>query len=140
MHGGSIVQVGRAETLYRAPTHAFVADFLGRVNRLERDADALARGVVKIGGVEWSCPSRSSDGGVLVRPEDVQLGPHRPDWALATVRHRTFLGERIHLRVEADGQSSLLADVPPDSPFRVGDTVGVWVAPERLIAAMETDA
>jgi len=140
MHGGSIVQVGRAETLYRAPTHAFVADFLGRVNRLERDADALARGVVKIGGVEWSCPSRSSDGGVLVRPEDVQLGPHRPDWALATVRHRTFLGERIHLRVEADGQSSLLADVPPDSPFRVGDTVGVWVAPERLIAAMETAA
>ena len=106
--------------------------------RLERDADALARGVVKIGGIEWPCPSRTDDGGVLVRPEDLQLGPQRPDWAMATVRHRIFLGERIHLRLDAAGQPPLLADLPRDSPFRVGDTVGVWVAPDRLIAAMET--
>ncbi len=140
MHAGAIVQVGDAETLYRAPTHAFVAEFLGRVNRLERDADALARGVVKIGGVEWPCASQSSASGVLVRPEDLQLGPRRPDWAAATVRHRTFLGERIHLRVELAGQPPLIADVARDSPFQVGDDVGVWIAPERLMAAMENAA
>jgi putative spermidine/putrescine transport system ATP-binding protein len=138
MHAGSIVQVGDAETLYRAPTHAFVAEFLGRVNRLERDTDAVARGVVKLGGVEWRCASRSSETSVLVRPEDVQLGPRQTQWAAATVRHRTFLGERIHLRVEAAGQASLLADVPRDSPFQVGDEVGLWIAPDRLMASMET--
>jgi putative spermidine/putrescine transport system ATP-binding protein len=140
MHAGSIVQVGDAETLYRAPTHAFVAEFLGRVNRLERDADAVARGIVKLGGVEWACAARSSEASVLVRPEDLQLGPRRPDWAAATVRHRTFLGERIHLRVEAEGQPPLVADVPRDSPFRVGDDIGLWVAPDRLMASMETGA
>ncbi len=77
---------------------------------------------------------------VLVRPEDLQLGPRRPDWAAATVRHRTFLGERIHLRVEAAGQPPLLADVPRDSPFNVGDDVGLWIAPDRLMASMETAA
>ncbi|MEO7152555.1 MAG: TOBE domain-containing protein, partial [Burkholderiaceae bacterium] len=122
------------------PTHAFVAEFLGRVNRLARNADALARGVVKLGGVEWACPAPAIGAGVLVRPEDVQIGPRRPDWAAATVRHRTFLGERIHLRLEADGQPPLVADVARDSPFKVGDVVGLWVAPDRLMASMESDA
>jgi len=140
MHAGSIVQVGDAETLYRAPTHAFVAEFLGRVNRIDRDADAVARGVVKLGGVEWPCAARSSEASVLVRPEDLQLGPRQADWAAATVRHRTFLGERIHLRVEAAGQAPLVADVPRDSPFQVGDDVGLWIAPNRLMASLETAA
>ena len=140
MHAGAIVQVGDAETLYRAPTHAFVAEFLGRVNRLDRDADAEARGVVKLGGVEWPCAARSSQASVLVRPEDLQLGPRRSGWAAATVRHRTFLGERIQLRLEAEGQPPLVADVPRDSPFRVGDEVGVWIAPDRLMASMEAAA
>jgi len=140
MHAGSIVQVGDAETLYRAPAHAFVAEFLGRVNRLDRDADALARGVVKLGGVEWACAARSAEASVLVRPEDLQLGARQPGWAAATVRHRTFLGERIHLRIEAAGQPPLVADVSRDSPFQVGDEIGLLVAPDRLMASMETAA
>jgi hypothetical protein len=34
----------------------------------------------------------------------------------------------------------MLADVPRDAPFRVGDDVGLWIAPERLMASMETAA
>ncbi len=140
MHAGAIVQVGDAETLYRAPAHAFVAEFLGRVNRLERDADAAARGVVKLGGVEWACPASSAQASVLVRPEDLQLGARQNDWAAATVRHRTFLGERLHLRIETSGQPPLLADVSRDAPFQVGDDIGLWIAPDRLMASMETAA
>ena len=77
---------------------------------------------------------------MLVRPEDLQLGARQPGWAAATVRHRTFLGERIHLRIEAAGQPPLVADVPRDSPFQVGDEVGLLVAPDRLMASMETAA
>ena len=137
MHAGAIVQVGDAETLYRTPSHAFVAEFLGRVNRLERDVDAVARGVVKIGGVEWACAARSSGTSVLVRPEDVQLGPRHAGWAAATVTHRSFLGHRIHVRVEAAGQPAIVADVARDAAFRVGDEVGLWVAGDRLMASME---
>ena len=140
MHAGAIVQVGDAETLYRSPTHAFVAEFLGRVNRLERDTEAMARGVVKLGGIEWPCTARSSQQSVLVRPEDLQIGARRSDWAVATVRHRTFLGERVQLRIEVDGQAPLLADVSRDAPFKVGDAVGLWIAPDRLLASLETSA
>ena len=83
----------------------------------------------------------------LVRPavaepfgRDLQLGPRQAGWAAATVRHRTFLGERIHLRLEATGQAPLVADVPRDSPFQVGDQVGLWIAPDRLMASMEPAA
>ena len=140
MHAGNIVQVGDAETLYRAPRHAFVAEFLGRVNRLQRDDDAVARGVVKLGGVEWRCAVPSASTSLLVRPEDVQLGPRGADRAAATVKHRTFLGERIHLRVEIASQPMLVADVTRDSPYRVGDEVGIWIAPDRLMASIETPA
>ena len=138
MHAGEIVQVGNAETLYRSPEHAFVAAFLGSVNRLERDADCAARGVLRLGGVEWPCAQGGH--GVLVRPEDVQLGPRQPGWAAATVSHRTFLGGRVHLRVDIDGQPPLLADAPRDSAWKVGDAVGVRVAPDRLMASMEGPA
>jgi len=140
MHAGNIVQVGDAETLYRAPRHAFVAEFLGRVNRLQRDEDAVARGVVKLGGVEWRCAVPSASTSLLVRPEDVQLGPRGADRAAATVKHRTFLGERIHLRVEIASQPMLVADVTRDSPYQVGDEVGIWIAPDRLMASIETPA
>jgi putative spermidine/putrescine transport system ATP-binding protein len=139
MHAGVIAQVGDAETLYRAPKHAFVAGFLGRVNRLERDADAVARGVVKLGGVEWPCTASDPRAGILVRPEDLQIGPRGPDRAAATVRQRIFLGERLHLRLETAGQATLVADVPRDSAFKVGDDVGLWIARERLIASLENE-
>ena len=37
MQAGHIVQVGRGEDLYRQPGHPFVAEFLGRVNRMQVD-------------------------------------------------------------------------------------------------------
>ncbi len=46
MHAGRIVQVGRGEDLYRAPSHPFVAEFLGRVNRIARSPESIARGVL----------------------------------------------------------------------------------------------
>ena len=138
MHAGSIVQVGDAETLYRAPGHAFVAEFLGRVNRLDRSAGDAARGIVRLGGIEWAC--KPGGAAVLVRPEDVQVGPRQAGWAAATVAHRVFLGERIHLRLDVDGQSPLVADVSRDSAWKIGDAVGLRVAPDRLMAAIEDDA
>jgi ABC-type sugar transport system ATPase subunit len=56
MRAGRIVQVGRGEDLYRAPAHPFVAEFLGRVNRLERAPEAIAQGVVRLGGSTLPCP------------------------------------------------------------------------------------
>jgi putative spermidine/putrescine transport system ATP-binding protein len=56
MQAGRIVQVGNGEALYRAPSHPFVATFLGRVNRIERSDNECANNVVNVCGLILPCP------------------------------------------------------------------------------------
>ena len=138
MRAGRIVQVGRGEDLYRAPSHPFVAEFLGRVNRLERGQDAIAQGVVRLGGTTLPCPQAwRSHATLLVRPEDIEVGTPRLDWGAAVVERRTFLGDRVQLHLRAQDQPMLVADVGRDNPFGPGDTVGLRIQPERLMTSQE---
>lgn len=140
MQAGQIVQVGDGETLYRSPVHPFVASFLGRINRLHRDALAVERQILNFGGHEMACPvdgSHQTD--ILVRPEDIEVGHIQPEWGEATVMRRTFLGERVHLILDVKEQSQLFADVDKDHPARVGDKVGVRIHPNRLMPCLKTD-
>jgi putative spermidine/putrescine transport system ATP-binding protein len=141
MRAGRIVQVGRGEDLYRAPAHPFVAEFLGRVNRLERAADAVTQGVVRLGGSNLPCPGAwQSHATLLVRPEDIEVGAPQPDWGVATVERRTVLGDRVQLHLRLQDQPVLVADVGRDNPFGPGDAVGLRIHPERLMTSQETSA
>lgn len=141
MQAGRIIQVGRGEDLYRQPGHPFVAEFLGRVNRLLINAD----GRLPLGDAELPCPAAFvGHGTVLVRPEDVQVATgalnspptHGVVWGQAHVRQRTFLGDRVHLRLEVAGQSGhVVSDQPRDCQAAVGDSVYVTVNPARLMEA-----
>ena len=138
MRAGRIVQAGRGEDLYRAPSHPFVAEFLGRVNRLERGQDAIAQGVVRLGGTTLPCPQAwRSHATLLVRPEDIEVGTPQLDWGAAVVERRTFLGDRVQLHLRAQDQPVLVADVGRDNPFGPGDTVGLRIQPERLMTSQE---
>ena len=150
MRAGAIVQVGRGEDLYRDPGHPFVAEFLGRVNRL---TCAPARGEVPLGGVALPCPAAlAGASAVLVRPEDVQLrmpavpavpavGAHGAPWGQARVLQRLFLGDRVQLRLAVDGQPEpLVADQPRDCPAHEGDAVAITIDPSRLMPATENAA
>jgi len=141
MRAGRIVQVGRGEDLYRAPSHPFVAEFLGRVNRLERAAEAIAQGVVRLGGCTVPCPTAwQSHAMLLARPEDIEVGAPQPDWGHATVERRTFLGDRVQLHLRTQDQPLLVADVGRDNPFGPGDAVGLRIHPDRLMTSQETTA
>ena len=145
MRAGRIVQVGRGEDLYRAPAHPFVAEFLGRVNRLERAADAIAQGVVRLGGSYLPCPAPwQQHATLLVRPEDIEIGAppldDTPGWGRATVERRTFLGDRVQLHLRVQDQPVLVADVGRDNPFGPGDAVGLHIPAERLMTSQETSA
>jgi len=141
MQAGAIVQVGRGEDLYRQPGHPFVAEFLGRVNRLQREA---GRGV-PLGGVELPCPAAlNGHTTLLVRPEDVQIDStaapaktaHGAPWGRARVLQRTFLGDRVQLRLAIAGQpEAVVSDQPRDCPAAVGDTLSITIDPARLMAA-----
>jgi putative spermidine/putrescine transport system ATP-binding protein len=146
MQAGRIVQVGRGEDLYRRPCHPFVAEFLGRVNRLHIDDQRR----LALGGVELPCPAAlSGHGTVLVRPEDVQVhtganpapAGHGAVWGQARVLQRTFLGDRVHLRLLVAGQpDAIVSDESRDCPAAAGDRVYVSIDPARLMAAAPKDS
>ncbi|MBL8341907.1 MAG: ABC transporter ATP-binding protein [Rubrivivax sp.] len=149
MHAGRIVQVGSGEALYRAPEHPFVAEFLGRVNRLVRTAADAEDNRLVLGGCALPCPASLRGHAVLlVRPEDVRVQdghasepegagtPHGGPWGRARVTHRTFLGDRVHLRLAVAGQPApLLADQPRDCPAMADDEVVITIDPARLMPA-----
>jgi putative spermidine/putrescine transport system ATP-binding protein len=139
MQAGRIVQVGDGESLYRQPGHPFVAAFLGRVNRLQRDAQAQARHVLPLGGIELVCPNAwGAHTTLLVRPEDIEVGAVAADAGQAVVQRRSFLGDRVQLTLALADQLPLQAEVPRDHPALVGDTVGIRIAPERLMPCEES--
>ena len=124
MQAGRIVQVGNAEDLYRRPAHPFVAEFLGRVNRLPRSAADLAQGIVRLGRLSLVCPlSLAAQTELLLRPEDLQLRAPDSTTAHAEVARRVFLGERVHLHLTSPDGSSLWCDADKATPWQVGDQV-----------------
>lgn len=138
MQAGQIVQVGDGETLYRTPEHPFVATFLGRVNRLQRDDAARARHIFPLGGLELSCfPAWDHHTSMLVRPEDIEVGTVGVGWGKAQVIHRSFLGDRVQLTLTLADQATLKADVDRDHMARVGETVGLRIDPDRLMPGNE---
>ena len=136
MRSGVIVQTGDAESLYREPKHAFVAEFLGRVNRVARSDADLREGVVRIGGELLACAGvLGAEKALLVRPEDIELAAS-PDGSARIVR-RVFLGERLQLQVETPDQGTLVVDASRDATWQAGDRVRVRVAPHHLLPASE---
>lgn len=143
MQAGQIVQVGRGEDLYRNPGHPFVAEFLGRVNRLRNLPSGLP-----LGGVALPCPvALQGLGTLLVRPEDVQVRPDAAGappglcWGQAQVQQRTFLGDRVHLRLGVEGQPEvILSDQARDCAAQVGERVAVAIDPGRLMPAALPEA
>ena len=141
MQAGSIVQVGDGEALYRAPNHPFVATFLGRVNRIERSDKQRADNALILGGLILKCPAHlSHQKALLVRPEDVEVGSCAAGWGQAVVTHRSFLGDRVQLTLNASGAGDevlLRAEVGRDHAAQVGQTVGIRIQPERLMPSHE---
>jgi putative spermidine/putrescine transport system ATP-binding protein len=110
MHAGDIEQIGTPEELYRSPSSAFTADFVGQSNRLRGD---LRGGDVFVYG--FRVPALACDvpdGPVLayVRPEDVLFAP---EGVTGTVVASSFLGSirRTTVRLDDDTVVTVQHDV-----------------------------
>lgn len=115
MKDGKIVQAGSPREIYRRPTSAFVATFVGRTNLF--DAKVLGPGATsgsmaletEIGIVEAVCPDGVGAGeqvSLSIRPEDLRLHTERPDRPNvfdAAIQRRMYLGDAVeyHLQVGA---------------------------------------
>ena len=144
MQAGQIVQVGRGEELYRTPAHPFVAEFLGRVNRIVRSPADQAAGCIRFGGITFACPpALQKYRYLLIRPENIGMGEPGPGRGLATVERRVFLGDRLELQLRVEGPDKgtlntlITIFTSRDNPSQEGEKIGVWLQPAALMPGSE---
>jgi spermidine/putrescine ABC transporter ATP-binding subunit len=135
MDQGCVAQCDTPEALYRSPTSAFVASFLGRANLL----DAIVIGYdgtnvildIEQQQLSIAAPHALSSGTavrVLIRPEAIGLAvPGTADGLDATVTARTYLGEKTEYVVRIAGQSVQVVrfNPPEDEHFAPGSPVTI---------------
>lgn len=151
MHDGVIVQEGPSSEIYGKPTHAFVADFIGRSNFIdgrvsvaERNSNDLVTVDTPIGKIDSRITDAFSSGDevkVVIRPESIVVHADGPaaDGAGAanavegTVKDLSFLGNLIDCSVDV-GDKSLLVQLVPPATVEVGQRVTLSLPPDDCIA------
>jgi putative spermidine/putrescine transport system ATP-binding protein len=113
MRDGRLEQVAEPSQLYDQPATAFVAEFVGTMNRIpgelhgEDEVSALGT-VVPVHGETAS--GLSGDVDVLVRPEGLELAVQTGGNGI--VSHKTFLGSVTRVSVLLSGDVSVKVDQP----------------------------
>src|SRR5207248_7216401 len=98
------------QEIYHHPETAFVADFIGTMNRLVRDGREM-----------------------MFRPEDVRIvaaGGHDLE---AKVTSSFFLGDHTRLVVDAGGAAPIIVETNERRIWPRGETVHLAIAPGALI-------
>lgn len=113
---GQLVQRSAPERIYKEPVDEYTAALLGDY-ALVRGADRHAL-----------APGLAGNGALLVRPEQVQLGPATAGGPLGTVQAVRFLGSYYELEVQL--ATTLLRARTTQPTFMIGAQVSVGVTPD----------
>lgn len=151
MNAGRMEQEGSPSQIYRAPQSAFVADFIGRCNKLAGRVSILdpaqrhVRLVLDCGAeVEalWAGTGAPPERGVaFVRPEHIAVAPlgtlsGRPNVLSGTVRRNVYVGSLTTLYIALDEATALAVEVsnPPEGPcaFEPGTKVELLLPSSSL--------
>jgi putative spermidine/putrescine transport system ATP-binding protein len=136
MNRGRLEQIAAPAELYARPATAFVAEFIGTMNRLR---GTLAEGGVlvlgRVVGVQDPGESAGPDVDVLVRPEGLRLSLREHGEGIVT--GKTFLGSVTRLSVLINQHTSVLVDHPSieASDIATGTAVHIEIAAESVLVA-----
>ncbi len=134
MQGGRILQMGPPREIYEAPTHRFVADFIGDINLIE--ADALPGNAIRLaGGAVLSVPHQAQGKVTLaIRPERARIVAAGAGHLQAQLVHTAYLGTALlHKLTLTGGGSFLLRQSDLDgNPPAMGSTVGLSLPADSL--------
>ena len=130
MSQGQVEQLGTPTEVYRTPTTAFVARFVGSMNEFR--AEVTGPGEVAVAGSRLGAPGAigfvtGTTLSMLVRPEDLSLGD---GGLLGTVTSVTFQGATTLIGVRVDVFDQLVsADIGQGAADRLqmGDRVSVLI-------------
>ena len=143
MSKGVVEQVGPPFQIYNFPETAFVASFVGKLNRIDGTVVDSALGTVRSGEVslrttsEFQAPSGDAVT-LMVRPEELELGESEENQVQGVVESINFLGAIVRVRLDTP-TGQLTADLFNERLLKlpeVGDHVTMsfpahacWVMP-----------
>jgi putative spermidine/putrescine transport system ATP-binding protein len=131
MRKGAIAQIGTPRVIYFTPNSRFVAEFIGAANIVEAPLEhgelVLPGGRQPIGG-DLSLPAAVA----MIRPETIRLVDAGAAPVAAKIDSVSFVGDRQ--RIVASGASGrpLTVDAPNTIPVKVGQRVGLAIAPDAV--------
>jgi iron(III) transport system ATP-binding protein len=140
MNNGEIEQIGTPEDIYRYPKSRFVADFIGRANFVETQAEAIEGNKVtvtllgKTMAVAMESLPRVGDKLMAVlRPESLSV-QDAAELKQVRVDQAMYLGSQTEYVVDADGQQVIVEEVDPRAglAFTEGQVVGINFTPEAV--------
>jgi putative spermidine/putrescine transport system ATP-binding protein len=135
MRSGQLEQVADPSELYSRPATAFVAEFVGTMNRIPGE---LGTGVVTVLGVTVDVqPGGPTSGPVdaLVRPENLTVAVAEGGNGIVT--NRTFLGSTTRVAVLLSEDTEVSVDVPSTTAAAMtpGTAVQVALPPTPVLVA-----
>jgi len=133
MKDGRLQQLGSAEDIYRRPSNAWVAEFIGLSNFIRGTTvgrDGATCTVETPAGV-FTCAGEGLPGDVIVcvRPESLHFGAEHPNHISVVVRERVFLGNLLDYQVEGPGGVRLRVQADPSKVFAPGSSVALSFSP-----------
>jgi putative spermidine/putrescine transport system ATP-binding protein len=136
MKSGRLEQVATPSELYSRPATAFVAEFVGVMNRIQ--AVMGSDGLVQVGEqrlpVDGEHPSANTPVWVLTRPESVHVTPAPGDTG-SLVQVATFLGAVTRVTLTLPDGTDIKADVPSHEADRypIGSYADVRLAERPVL-------
>ena len=150
MRDGRIKQIGTPENLYRRPTTAFVASFLGETNLLRVKVESAEADRVRLqaagGVIEAKVPARrslvvGSEVTCSIRPESLAITRDRADSGLTgELKRTTYLGDvSQHVVRLSDGADVHVAELNPREIARdqIGAKLSLQVDPADVAVLEE---
>jgi putative spermidine/putrescine transport system ATP-binding protein len=131
MRKGVIAQIGTPREIYFAPNGRFVAEFIGAANIIEAPIEnghlVLAGGRQPIGS-----PASLAKAVAMIRPETIGIVDAGSAPLSGIIDSISFIGDRQRIVVSAVSDKPLAIDAPNTIRGRIGERVGLLVAPDAV--------
>ena len=144
LHKGRLAQVGTPEEIYRRPTSAHVAKFIGETNLIEatvvsqsgnsyKVSTAAGEFTGRIGESEWK-PATGEKVLLSIRPEAWEVvASATANTTSGKVLEKTYLGQRQQVEVSSPLGHLQVVMLNPKKPLVVGDSLTLTATNEDVI-------
>lgn len=137
MERGRIAQIGTPRDIYYRPASAFVADFIGTMNRVS-GITVAGRLRTPAGTVPLAHAQPGHQATAMFRPEDVSLLPADAPAAemIGTVASTFFMGDRTRLLIDIGTGNPVIADTAQRGTWQAGERIGVRVPEQAIVPVL----